>query len=922
MKRNSALKTGRRLSTLSSAVFPQEFIEQSIAVCFAKTANLYPEQFAIKGATREYTYGALNKEANKLAHALLERRAGGQIGVIAAQERAIASVLGILKAGKTYVPLDPSYPQVKLAQILHDCEIETIVTDNSHLSLARSLSDRLKHIISMDVLEAGLSTADPEVSVGPDALAAILYTSGSTGQPKGVMQSHRNILHRVMLATKAFDLGPDDRVTLLSSLTYGASLLDLYSTLLNGAVVYPFNVPEEGLSRLAAWLAREKLTVYHSVPSVWRQLMGRFSGQEDLGSVRVIRLGGDTLTTSDVELYRKHFPSSCLLFNSLNCSEAGLVRLYRVAESTPAGERVIPVGYELDGKEILVLDENNREVPHNEVGEIVIRSEFLSPGYWNSPELTSAAFRPDPEMPGHRLYYSGDLGSLLPDGCLLYKGRKDSKIKIHGINVETTQLDAALSSHPAVREAISVADEDESGERYLVAYVVPHAGATLTTTELRRFLLDLLPAHMLAANFVFLNSLPLTPNGKVDRQALRRPTGIRPQSGQGFIAPRDKWEQDLAGICQSILGIDHIGVEDNLFDLGIDSLRAVRLVTQIEKEFDQHIPPAALVGSPTVAQLAGVLRQQSHSQSWSSLFPVHPTGSKPPFFWVHGDLSNAFLPDYLGPDQPLFALDHQGQDGTPAHHETVVAIAAHYLREVRSVQASGPYFIGGYSFGGIVAFEMAHQIQRLGEKVALLFLLDPPGFTEGRLRRNTGNDFFPRPLFDSFREDVRRHFRHFAGLKTTGRIDYLWSRAFGKTKQVAGSQTRGIRNTVKLLVWKTHLEMGMRIPSWLRSAYILDIYNRARLSYEPQVYRGRSVLFRGEDLSSRFKRDWDGLLQGDVERFRLGEIDHMKLREEAYVHTWAEQLSVSLSEAQAQAAIDKQTSDASIVVTPQPHPSE
>ena len=520
-------------------------------------------------------------------------------------------------------------------------------------------------------------------------------------------------------------------MTLLSSLSYGASLLEIYSTLLNGAALYPFNVAEEGLSRLTDWLGREKLTVYHSVPTVWRQLIRGFSGKEDLCSLRVLRLGGDTLTTSDVELYRRHFPSSCTLFNSLNCSEAGLTRVYRVAGNQPPGERVIPVGYELDGKKISLLDEDGREVPYNDVGEIVIRSEFLSPGYWKNPELTSATFRPDPQIPGQRLCFTGDLGAILPDGCLLFKGRKDSKMKIHGINVETAQLDASLRLHPSVRDAVSVPDEDESGERYLVVYVVPQVDSGLTITELRRFLLDMLPVHMLSARFVFLDTLPLTPNGKVDRQALPRLTGDRPQIVQGFTAPRDQWERDLARICQTILGIDRIGVEDNLFDLGMDSLKAVRLATQIEKEFTKNIPPGTLLRSPTIAQLAGALRKETFSKSWSSLVPVQPGGSKLPFFWVHGDFSNAFLAGYVGPDQPLYALDHQSQDGSPALHVTVEAIAAHYLREMRSVQPSGPYFLGGYSFGGIIAFEMAHQIQKLGEKVAFLFLLDPPGFTKG-----------------------------------------------------------------------------------------------------------------------------------------------------------------------------------------------
>jgi aspartate racemase len=498
-------------------------------------------------------------------------------------------------------------------------------------------------------------------------------------------------------------------------------------------------------------------------------------------------------------------------------------------------------------------------------------------------------------MPGQRLYHSGDLGVLRPDGCLIFKGRKDFKVKIHGINVETTHIDASLRLHPSVRDAITVADVDESGERYLTVYVVPEEGSSLTTTELRRFLLELLPVHMLSVGLVFLESLPLTPNGKVDHRALPRPTGNRPPIGQSFVAPRDEWERNLARICQTILGIDRIGVEDNFFDLGMDSLKAVQLVTQIEKEFGEEVPPGTLLRSPTVDQLAGVLRQKSVSRSWSSLVPVQPAGSKTPFFWVHGDFSNAFLAQYLGGDQPLYALDHQSQDGSPALHVTVEAIAAEYLREMRSVQGSGPYFLGGYSFGGIVAFEVAHQIQRMGEKVGLLFLLDPPGFTGGRLPESMTPDFRRRGR-------IRRHLSRLASLKTTERLDYVWSRAVVVTQGVFYSRTYGIRKATKMLLWRIHLRMGKPIPLRLRSPYILDIYNRARLKYVPQVYRGRAVLLRGEQLSSRFHKDWDGLLQGPLERFQLGEVDHVKLREEAYVPLWAQRLKTSLADAQAEGA--------------------
>jgi amino acid adenylation domain-containing protein len=889
---------GRRISR----VFENADIGQSITTCFAKVVARHPERLAIKGASREYTYAELNSRANAIAHAILKEGGSGKIGILAGQEAGIAAVLGTLKAGKTYVPLEPSYPTDRLAQILKDCEIETIIAAETYVTLAKNVSNGSCRIISLSKLDQISSASDVEVAGSPDDLAAIMYTSGSSGPPKGVMQTQRNILHRVMLATNAFDMCPEDRVTLLSSLTYSASLLELFGTLLNGAAVYTFNIAEEGLSRLVSCLSIEKLTIYHSVPTVWRQLTQNLPVAAELGSLRVVRLGGDTLTARDVELYRRRYPPTCTLFNSLSCNEAGLIRLYRVDSNAQFAEPIVPVGYEVDGKQIWIADHNGKEAGHDEVGEIVIRSEFLSPGYWKNPELTSSVFRPDPGTQSQRLYYSGDLGTLLADGCLLYKGRKDSRIKFHGIALETTHLEDALRAHPEVDEALALANEDESGERHLVAYIVPKAGAELTTSELRRFLTESLPAQMLSASFVFLHALPHTPGGKVDRRALPQPAGNRPQIETRFVAPRDKWEQDLASVCESILRIDRIGALDNLFDLGMDSLAAVRLVTRIEKDFNEQIPPATLLRSPTVAKLAGVLRQRAHSKSWSFVVPVQPEGSNLPFFWIHGDFSNAFLPEYLGPDQPLYALDHQSQDGKPALHTTVENIAAHYLEEIRTVQMNGPYFIGGYSFGAIVAFEIAHQIQKAGDTVELLALVDPPGFIGDAQTTATKRRRELRNRVAGFRNDLNRHQTTLGTLDSTKKLDYVLSRASARIRKVVDARTRGIRNAVKPMIWETYLRRGLRVPPWLRSEYILNVYDRARLNYVPKAYRGRAILFRTSYLARHFQTDWNRLIEGDLQWIDLGSVDHMKLRDEPYIHLWANPLKIALSGAQADAA--------------------
>jgi thioesterase domain-containing protein/acyl carrier protein len=406
---------------------------------------------------------------------------------------------------------------------------------------------------------------------------------------------------------------------------------------------------------------------------------------------------------------------------------------------------------------------------------------------------------------------------------------------------------------------------------------------------MRKFLLEKLPEYMLPSSFEFLNTLPRTPAGKADRQALSRPNDRkRPRLKAKFVPPQDGLERDLAHLCEATLQVHPIGIRDDLFDLGADSLTAVALVSQIEASLNIHIAPVTLIQAPTIEQLAAILRKTKGSGVWSSLVPIQPTGSKLPFFWVHGDISNAFLPRYLGADQPFYGLAHQSQDGNPAKHTHVESIAAYYLQEIRSVQANGPYFLGGYSFGAIVAFEVAQQITKGGEEVELLVLLDPPNLGRSNVSFTRGASFF---------DSVHGHLRHLALLDPREKVDYTFSRVAGKTRQIVASRIAEACNLVKKITWKICLATGSRLPVSVRSPYILDMYRRARVNYSPQPYQGRTVLFK---LKSRLYDpvlDWPQVLQGALEIYEL-DGDHLQLREKSHVPFWAPKLATALAKSQ------------------------
>jgi len=348
-----------------------------------------------------------------------------------------------------------------------------------------------------------------------------------------------------MRYTNGLRIGAEDRLTLLQSYSVAGSVSNMLSALLSGASLFPFNVKEEGLTELANLLIEEEITVYHSVPTVFRQFANTLSGKEEFPELRLIRLGGEPVYAEEVRLYKKYFPSDSIFVNSYGASEAASVLRYCVDKDTEISGAMVPVGYPLGDVEILLLDDEGAAVESNDLGEIAIKSRHISPGYWRRPDLTRAAFITDPQDEGERIYRTGDLGYRQPDGCLVVTGRNDFRVKIRGFRIEVAEIELALRGLSTVKEAAVVAHEDQRGEKQLVAYVVPHPEQVPTISELRSFLKDKLPDYMMPSAFVVLDELPLTPNGKLDRLALPAPDLARPELGTNFVSPRNALEEQL-----------------------------------------------------------------------------------------------------------------------------------------------------------------------------------------------------------------------------------------------------------------------------------------------------------------------------------------------------------------------------------------
>ncbi len=593
-----------------SRQFPAEEIEQSIAERFEKQAAAHPDRVAIQSAGLTMTYADLNTAANRLGRAILH--AGGEAErVVLLFEQGgpvLVAVLAVLKAGKTYVPLDPGDPPARLAELLEDVQAGLILTNGRH----RLLADQLASGPSLPVLDADAtdhasSGENLGLSIAPDAIAYLLYTSGSTGRPKGVLQRHRNLLHFVRSYSNSHGVTPQDRIGWLHSITFSASNMNVYPALLNGATLCPYDVKNRGVGELALVLMDQQVTICQCVPTVFRHFIAGLTGEERFPALRMWELGGEPVHRSDVELFWRHFPPTTTLCNRLAFTEASVAAQCFITRTTELDGSAVPVGRAADGMEISLLDDAGREVPAGEIGEIVLRSQYLSPGYWRRPDLTESAFAADPTQPGRRLYRTRDLGRARKDGQLEYFGRKDFRVKVSGYTIEVAEIEAALLSLGTVKQAVVTAREDRRGDQRLVAYVVPFSRPAPSVSEFRTGLGQRLPDYMVPSTFLLLESLPVTSTGKVDRSSLPVPQDDVPEMAGSYAAPRTPAEAAMAGIWAEVFRLERVGIHDDFFELGGHSLLAGQVVARIRRAFGVELPLRALFDAPTVAELCSKL---------------------------------------------------------------------------------------------------------------------------------------------------------------------------------------------------------------------------------------------------------------------------------------------------------------------------
>jgi aspartate racemase len=671
-----------------------------------------------------------------------------------------------------------------------------------------------------------------------------------------------------------------------TSLSFVDSVWEIFGPLLQGfpTVIIP-DAALKDLHRLVQILAIKDITRIVLVPSLLRVLLNTYPALESrLPKLKYWVTSGEALDLELSQCFQKLMPESILL-NLYGSSEVSAdATWYDTRKSKSLS--CVPIGCPIANTQVYVLNRHLKPVPIGVRGELYIGGASLARGYLNRPELTEEKFIPNPfsDEPGAYLYKTGDLARYLSDGNIEFLGRIDHQVKVRGFRIELGEIEAVLAQHQNVRETVVTAREDIRGDKRLVAYVVPNQEQAATTSELRHLIKQKLPDYMVPSVFMMLNALPLTPNGKVDRRALPVPDQARQEPEETFIAPRDKLELQLTKIWEEVLGKKPISVRDNFFDLGGHSLLAVSLFAQIEKTFGKNLPLASLFQAPTIEQLTSLLSQSREPATWSSLVAIQPSGSKPPLFCVHGGdgeiLFYRDLAHHLGLKQPFYGLRRRGLDGEQAPHTQVENMAAHYIKEIQTLQPVGPYFLGGYCFGGWVAFEIAQQLYAQGQKVSLLALFESYG----------PGDRKPVPLH-------YRISRHFSNLLRLGPT-YVLEKGKGRLPKVFKNKI-GISLDPAQTYW---LPLPHTLQNLAIREAITEATKQAARDYRMQVYPDQVTLFQASNGYSEFYSydsplGWGKFADGGLE---LHDVpgDHGSMFREPHVQILAEKLRACLERTQ------------------------
>jgi len=692
-----------------------------------QAASRSPNKTAISFNKETFTYSCLREYSNQFAAHLIEKgiKKGDIIGL--ATERSIemlVALIGILKAGAVYIPLDPEYPQDRVEFMLADAQAKMLIVSKNYGGKFASDTDEL--VLEEIWAELGkYKTTNPvTIHKGTD-LAYILYTSGSTGKPKGVRVMHQNLINLLTSIQSSPGITASDRMAAITTISFDIAAVELFLPLITGAEVVLCSRETARDGRLLIDVVEKKnITIMQATPSTWKMMID--SGWYNKYSLKIF-CGGEALPK---ELASELLDRADELWNMYGPTET---TIYSIIKKISREDENVSIGWPIRNTQTYILNAHHELAAQGNVGEIFIGGAGVAAGYLNRQDLTDERFIADPfsPTPGALMYQTGDLGKFQEDGDILYLGRADQQVKIRGFRIEPGEIESLLNELKDVKQAVVMAREDQPGDVRLVAYLVLNSDKVIYSAALvkgwKDSLKSQLPDFMMPADYIVMDSFPLTPNHKIDKKALPKPQrkGSKVTGTDGL--PRDKNETMVAAIWSEILGIEGISIDDDFFDLGGHSLLAVRVMAGIEKETGKRLPLATLFENATIRSLAKKI-DNNEDVKWNTLVPIKTSGTKDPVYLVHGGGLNVLLfasiSRFLDQDQPVYGIQALGLNKPVPLLYSIEEIAATYLAEILEINPHGPYSLAGYSMGGKIAFEMAKQLKAMGKEIKLLGIID------------------------------------------------------------------------------------------------------------------------------------------------------------------------------------------------------
>ena len=713
---------------------------------FEEQVKQNPNQIAIVCNGKEITYKQLNIKANQLARRLLDQGVKRESIVGVMMERSIemiVGILGILKAGGAYLPIDTDLPKQRVEYMLTDSGCSHVLTYQN--SIIKGVAFQGSVINLMDIPFEEEQVEDLQITMEPQNLAYVIYTSGSTGQPKGVMIEHRSLTNFLCAMYEDFsqDIGITDNVLFSSSISFDVTIFEIFVPLVYGARMTIYQSEKFDVPKLVQVILEGQVTLAYIPPTLLNEIYDYFVRANQKISLNKLFVGVEPIKTELLAKYDHLFRGNLQILNLYGPTEATVCcTSYQYERDKEITIQNVPIGSPLLNTKIYILDSFHRLQPIGVPGEICISGIGLARGYINRKELTADKFIDHPFEHGEKLYKTGDIARWLPDGNIEYLGRVDHQVKIRGYRIELGEIEASLLKYETIKTAVVIQREDESGEKYLCAYVVTEKDIPIP--EVRAYLATKLPHYMIPQQLIPIHNIPLTQNGKIDRSKLPK---LNTMSNSNYVPPRNEIDSSLIDIWSSILGVNNIGINDNFFELGGHSLKGLKLFENIKRMFNVQLPLSLLFQKATIEQLSDVISRNKGIDS-ECLIPIqNRTNKDSQWFIVHGQgggiLNYYDLARELGENKTVYGLQSIGYDDNRFPNLSVEEMAVRYIEEIKQVKKEGPYTLLGWSFGGIVAFEMARKLEELGDKVSFLGLLDVHPIEQGKeiLSLNIRNAF-------------------------------------------------------------------------------------------------------------------------------------------------------------------------------------